>query len=79
MQRDSVIALHPTLGMWRGLRDLTGADSDAVYGCVDWYFYHEQTLTECAVRTPHGEPVTVVEPTPQNGAAAANGLTLPGG
>ncbi len=73
MQRDSVIALQPTPGTWRGLRDLAGADPDAVYGCVDWYLYHEPTLAECTPRSSR-EPATVIEPSPPNATAPNSGI-----
>ncbi len=79
MQRDSVIALQLTPGMWWGLRDLAGADPDAAYGCVDWYLYHEPTLAECTPRSPRGEPATVIEPNPPNATPAPTSGIRPRG
>jgi hypothetical protein len=64
MQRDSVISLRPAQGQWRRLRDLAGVDPDAVYGCVDWYPYHDSAL---ATR----EPSAFEQAATPGGAAAA--------
>ena len=56
MQGNSVISLRPALGMWRVPRDLTGADPDALYGCVDWFLYHEVAAGACSALPACGEP-----------------------
>ncbi len=71
MQRDSVISLRPPLGIWRGLRDPAGTDPDAVYGCVDWYLYHE-TLAGCAPHSPRAEPSRRIEPAPPGDGAGTD-------
>lgn len=43
MDRYKVISLRSVqaLTTWRRVRDLKVLDGGAVYGCVDWYQYHE--------------------------------------
>lgn len=78
MQRNSVISLQPALGTWRTLRELTGADPGAVYGCVDWYLYQETTLAGCASRSSRGEPARLIEAGSRGGAAVADTGAHPG-
>jgi hypothetical protein len=62
MQRNSVISLRPALGMRRTPRDVTGADPGALYGCVDWYLYHEVTASACSSRPARSEAGRMSEP-----------------
>ncbi len=76
MQWTGVISLRPALGMGRTLRDVTGADPDAVYGCVDWFLYHETPFTTCS--SP-GEPAAVSESARPSGATGAETGARPSG
>lgn len=68
MQRNSVISLQPALGVRHMLRDLTGIDPDAAYGCVDWYLYQDVAL---ATRSSRGEPAMEPVPAASGPVAAA--------
>ncbi len=67
MQRNGVISLRPALGLSPMLRDLTGIDPGAAYGCVDWYPYREVAL---AARPARGEPPLETVSAPGKPAAA---------
>ncbi len=72
MQANGVISLRPALGIWRTLRDFTGADADALYGCVDWFLYHEDA-------TARDAPARTAEPAPPSDALPAGAEARPGG
>ncbi len=63
MQRNSVITPRPVLEAWRQIHVSSGVDQGAVYGCVDWYLYHEEAL---ASETPASRRMT--QTTPSTGA-----------
>lgn len=48
MRRNSVITLRPAREAWPPVQAVARAAADAVYGCVDWYLYHDPTLAACS-------------------------------
>jgi hypothetical protein len=44
MHGNRVISLGLPREAWLQARPSPGVGQDAVYGCVDWYLYHDQTL-----------------------------------
>ncbi len=65
MHGNGVISLL-ALEAWRHARASPGAAQDAVYGCVDWYLYHEQAL---ASGSPAAPPQQVCESSSTDGPA----------
>jgi hypothetical protein len=49
MHGNSVVTLRQTREAWPPVQAGPRADANAVYGCVDWYLYHDPTLAGCSV------------------------------
>ena len=58
MHGNGVISLRLAREAWWHARASPGVGQDAVYGCVDWYLYHEQAL---ANGSPAAQPQQVHE------------------
>jgi len=71
MQRNSIVRLRPVLAS-RRIPGSTCADADtqAIYGCVDWYLYQNAPPVPAIERAAAAAGVTVT-------AAAAATQTLP--
>lgn len=48
MDRNRSASIPPGFLTWRRVRDLKGVDSEAAYGCVDWYLYQDPARSACA-------------------------------
>jgi hypothetical protein len=44
MRRNSVVTLRAAREAWPPVQAPPRADANAVYGCVDWYLYHDPAL-----------------------------------
>jgi hypothetical protein len=65
MRGNSVITLRPASKAWPPIQASPRAESKVVYGCVDWYLYHDPALAaRCAAAAEK---------------VAARGVDLPGG
>jgi hypothetical protein len=69
MQRNGVISLRTALEAWRQVHASSSVDQGAVYGCVDWYLYHEEALT--------GSSSSSQQMSPPKGAAPTGGAAWP--
>jgi hypothetical protein len=56
MRRNSVITLRPARAAWPPIQVAPRAETDAVYGCVDWYLYHDPTLAARSAAAEKASP-----------------------
>jgi hypothetical protein len=54
MRGNSVITLSSARAAWPPVQAIARAAADAVYGCVDWYLYHDPTLAACSGAAEQG-------------------------
>jgi hypothetical protein len=54
MRGNSVITLRPAHEAWPPVQAVARAAADAVYGCVDWYLYHDPSLAACSAAAEKG-------------------------
>ena len=54
MRGNSVMTLRAAREAWPPVQAVARAAADAVYGCVDWYLYHDPTLAASPAAADQG-------------------------
>jgi hypothetical protein len=56
MRGNSVVTLRRAREAWPPSQAAPRAETDAVYGCVDWYLYHDPALATGSAAAETGTP-----------------------